>query len=125
MSPLIFIVDDTDSSRDLISEIVKTVGFSNIKTFANPFDVLSAVELGDFPALVISDFNMPGLDGVALLNSLSSIPCSFSGVIVTSDKKAALDRSVDFPVFDKSSPDFFQQLSDFIKCFSGNAYFNN
>jgi CheY-like chemotaxis protein len=115
MSPRIFIVDNNHSSRNLISKIVKALGFSNIRAFTDPFEVLSAVETGDFPAVVISDLNMPGLDGVALLNCLSFISCSFSGIIVTSNKKAALDRTDAFPVLDKGSRTLFDQMWDFIR----------
>jgi CheY-like chemotaxis protein len=114
MSPRIFIVDDDDLNRDFIAEIVTAIGFSNIRIFSDPIAVLSAVDSGDFPSLIVSDFNMPGLNGISLLNTLSFVSCSFSGIIVTSDEQAALNRSDTFPVFNKTSENFIEQLSDFI-----------
>jgi hypothetical protein len=65
-------------------------------------------------------FIVDGTDsGRALISGVLAI--SFTGAIVTSDKDALPDRSSDLPVFDKSDPDFFQRLSDFIICFSSVA----
>jgi DNA-binding NarL/FixJ family response regulator len=113
----ISIVDDCATSRSLISEFVQFAGFMNIKTFSDPFEVLSAAQSGDLPAIVVSDFKMPNLDGISLLSSLSSYAFPFSGIIVTSDKESAISHSCFFPVLDKADPKFFQRFTDFMMCF--------
>jgi len=115
MSPRIFVVDDMRAFAIVVEELLKENGFVNLRIFINPSDVITAVHEGDIPSLVITDFQMPGMDGVRLLNTLIAMISTVSGIIVSSDTHAAFERSRDFPVLDKAHPEFSNQLVDSVK----------
>ena len=115
MSPRIFIVDDIEACRDLIKEMLTCEGYSNLRLFSHPNAVIEAVQNGDRPRLVITDFDIPCLDGLSLLDHLESLLPSVSGILVSSDIYTVLERSDCFPVVEKSGPDFYNRLLDTLK----------
>jgi two-component system chemotaxis response regulator CheY len=67
----ILVVDDMSTSRGLITQALDTIGIRNVTTAAcGP----TAVEIASRSQvhLVISDLNMPGMDGLGLLHALRS-----------------------------------------------------
>lgn len=95
--------------------IVENEGFSDIRGFVDPLLVIQAVHEGDIPDLVISDFNMPAFNGKTLLNNLSTMVSSFSGILVTGNVQSALNITDDYPVLDKTDPNFYELLSNAVK----------
>jgi two-component system, chemotaxis family, chemotaxis protein CheY len=69
----VVVVDDQFSMRCLIKEGLQQIGFSDIRESGDGEDALQ--NLASRPAhLVISDFNMPKLDGIGLLKSIRGNP---------------------------------------------------
>ncbi|MEX0369087.1 MAG: response regulator [Tateyamaria sp.] len=67
----IMVVDDMSTSRGLIVQGLEALGVRHISTAANGVNALDV--LSKSPAhLVISDYNMPNMDGLKLLHSLRS-----------------------------------------------------
>lgn len=67
----IMVVDDMSVSRGLIEQALDWAGLRNVQYEANgesAFKRLAAAPVH----LVISDYNMPGMDGIALLEALRS-----------------------------------------------------
>ena len=65
------VVDDMSTSRGLILQALDAFGIRNVRHAADGPSALTA--LGQKPAhLVISDYNMPGMDGLHLLHALRS-----------------------------------------------------
>lgn len=80
-TPLVFIIDDDESVRDaftlaLIDEAYTVMAFENGNT---------AIESAgkNRPDLVFLDLNMPGMDGVEVLNALQELDPSIRVYIVT------------------------------------------
>ncbi|TMM54668.1 response regulator [Sulfitobacter sabulilitoris] len=69
----IMVVDDMSTSRGLITQALDSFGIRNITTADNGVDALKA--LATHPVhLVISDYNMPQMDGLHLLQHLRTAP---------------------------------------------------
>jgi len=67
----VLVVDDMSTSRGLITQALDTIGIRNVATAADGTSALSAIERAPVH-LVISDYNMPGMDGLHLLHALRS-----------------------------------------------------
>lgn len=67
----ILVVDDTTTSRMLVIEALKEIGFKNISIAHNGAEALK-IMMSQPPHLVISDFEMPNLDGIGLLQGIRS-----------------------------------------------------
>lgn len=69
----VMVVDDQMTMRSLVRSGLQQVGFTDIRESVDGKDALDT--LVNRPAqLVISDFNMPNLDGIGLLKSIRSHP---------------------------------------------------
>lgn len=67
----IMVVDDMSTSRGLITQALETFGVSNVSTAENGEDALSTLSKAPVH-MVISDYNMPNMDGLHLLQNLRS-----------------------------------------------------
>ncbi len=65
----VLVVDDMSTSRGLITQALEGMGIGSIATAADGPSALQTIERSPVH-LVISDFNMPGMDGLALLHAL-------------------------------------------------------
>jgi DNA-binding NtrC family response regulator len=100
----IVIVDDTPGISYFYKDVLEDEGFEAVRDFVDPKKVLSLAENGDLlPNIVISDFDMGEINGVALLNMLLKANPSLKGIIVTGspDRVSALSKL--YPVIDKDS----------------------
>jgi len=67
----ILVVDDFATMRRIIKNILKQIGFANIDEADDGEPALVKLRTGAFD-LVISDWNMPKMDGLTLLKSVRS-----------------------------------------------------
>ena len=67
----LMVVDDMSVSRGLIEQALDWAGFSNVQYEANGESALKRLAAAPVH-LVISDYNMPGMDGISLLEALRS-----------------------------------------------------
>ena len=67
----IMVVDDMSTSRGLITQALDTIGIRNVAVAADGASALDLIERSPVH-LVISDYNMPGMDGLQLLHALRS-----------------------------------------------------
>lgn len=71
----VMVVDDMSTSRGLIVQALEAMGIRNIRAAADGNDALA--KLSQQPAhLILSDFNMPGMDGLQLLRALRGHPAT-------------------------------------------------
>lgn len=71
----IMVVDDMSTSRGLIVQALEWMGIKHIAQSADGQGALGAMARSPVH-LVLSDFNMPGMDGLGLLQSLRSNPAT-------------------------------------------------
>ncbi len=67
----LMVVDDMSTSRGLIEQALDWAGLVNVKYEADGATAFKKLCVSPVH-LVISDFNMPGMDGIALLEALRS-----------------------------------------------------
>jgi len=68
----ILVVDDSNSIRDMVSFTLKSAGYQTVEA-KDGLQGLSAAKASSFD-LVISDVNMPNMDGIALCSELRKLP---------------------------------------------------
>ncbi len=90
----IMVVDDMSTSRGLITQALDGFGIPNVATSSDGPGALKVLEKSPVH-LVISDFNMPGMDGLQLLHHLrSTAKTKGVGFILITGKadKAIIDK---------------------------------
>lgn len=110
VSDHIVVVDNENVLADLIAEWLRIAGFENITVFTDPREALKAIQGNARPAIVITDFIMQGLAGVELLNEIERHHPGIDGVVVTSNTSAATETPHRYPVLNKSTNNFRQDL---------------
>ncbi|PIW59260.1 response regulator [Shewanella sp. CG12_big_fil_rev_8_21_14_0_65_47_15] len=92
MSKTILVVDDSASMRQVVSMALKTAGFKTVEA-CDGKDALSKLD-GQKIHLIISDVNMPNMDGISFVKAAKALPAyRFTPVIMLTtesqaDKKA-------------------------------------
>ena len=82
------VVDDFNTMRRIVRNLLKELGFNNVEEAEDGVDALSKLRAGGFD-FVISDWNMPNMDGLQLLQTIradaamSSLPV----LMVTAEAK--------------------------------------
>jgi two-component system, chemotaxis family, chemotaxis protein CheY len=69
----VLVVDDQQTMRSLVRTGLQQLGFRDIRECADGEDALRALLVGT-THLVISDYNMPKLDGLGLLRAIRAHP---------------------------------------------------
>lgn len=84
----ILVVDDQKSMVDVISHILRQLGFRNVFTAPDGIVAYRMLKTGDFD-FVISDWNMPKMTGIQLLKAIRKDEdiMSLPMLIVTSENK--------------------------------------
>ena len=74
----ILVVDDLASLRDLLKAYLRRLGFKDITEASDgqeAYQILISAKSSSSPyQLVISDWNMPNMDGLALLKNVRNVP---------------------------------------------------
>lgn len=71
----VLVVDDMATSRGLITQALDALGISNVATASDGRSALSSLAANPVH-LVISDYNMPEMDGLQLLQTLRANPAT-------------------------------------------------
>jgi len=67
------LVDDFSTMRRIVRNLLKELGFNNIEEAEDGVVALNKLKSGNFE-FVISDWNMPNMDGLALLQQVRAMP---------------------------------------------------
>ena len=110
----IFIIDDIPEILDFIRMRLISLGHEDILYFNDPLDALKRIRDNVIPDIVISDFQMPGMSGPELVDTIKSINPELFAVIMTADENNADLTS--YPVILKHNLlALCDELSEFIK----------
>jgi CheY-like chemotaxis protein len=77
----IFVVDDDAMMLNLLRRILETAGYG-VRAFSAPDECLAAVPVGD-PDCIVSDLQMPGMDGAQLIRELRRLGHPVPVIIAT------------------------------------------
>ncbi len=69
----ILVVDDFSTMRKIVRNVLKQLGYSNIEEAEDGAQAYSKLKEGSFQ-FVVSDWNMPNLDGLEMLKKIRSDP---------------------------------------------------
>ncbi len=69
----VLVVDDFPTMRRIVKNLLKQLGFENIDEAENGEDALKKLKSGDY-GLVVSDWNMPVMEGIELLKHVRNDP---------------------------------------------------
>lgn len=69
----VLVVDDMSTMRRIVKNVLKQVGFTDIMEAENGQDALTKLKAGGF-GLVVSDWNMPIMQGIELLRAVRADP---------------------------------------------------
>ena len=82
----ILLVDDEPTQRLIIARLLKRAGYE-VDMASNGREALAKLEHGDFP-LMITDWEMPEMDGVALCSALRSSEKGYTYIILLTSRDA-------------------------------------
>ena len=84
----ILVVDDFSTMRRIVKNVLRELGFSNIKEAEEGGPALQILKSSKID-FVVTDWNMPGMDGLALLKAIRSDPGlkSIPVLMVTAEAK--------------------------------------
>ncbi|WP_147198459.1 chemotaxis response regulator CheY [Pantoea sp. MBD-2R] len=63
------VVDDFNTMRRIVRNLLKELGFNNVEEAEDGVDALAKLRTGGFD-FVVSDWNMPNMDGLQLLQTI-------------------------------------------------------
>lgn len=63
------VVDDFSTMRRIVRNLLKELGFNQVEEAEDGVEAMSKLQIGGFN-FVITDWNMPNMDGLALLKSI-------------------------------------------------------
>lgn len=97
MSQTVLIVDDSVTMRDMVAFTLTGAGFRVVQA-GDGNEAVGKLTNGSKPDLVVTDLNMPGMDGISLIREIRKMPTlKFTPILMltteSSDDKKAEGRA--------------------------------
>jgi CheY-like chemotaxis protein len=67
----VMVIDDTSSITKALGEWLKIGGVQDVVLFDNPIEAIEEIRKNGAPDYIITDYNMPGMNGVEFLDEVS------------------------------------------------------
>lgn len=111
---LVVVVDDQAAGRKILEQLIRSIGASlRVLTFEDPSAALDAIRQ-ETPDLVLTDYLMPGMDGVSFTRAMRGIPeCADVPLVVVT---VVEDRNIRYEALDAGATDFLNRPIDQHEC---------
>ena len=80
------VVDDFSTMRRIVRNLLKELGFNNVEEAEDGVDALNKLQAGGY-GFVISDWNMPNMDGLELLKTIRADGAMSALPVLTAEAK--------------------------------------
>jgi DNA-binding NarL/FixJ family response regulator len=94
MAVRVFVVDDTAHVRKMLVQMLELSGFDVVGQAASGHEALAAVEGAD-PEVVVVDYKMPGIDGIATAREIRAHRPDQAIILYTAYLDAALEEQAE------------------------------
>ena len=112
----VLLVDDSKAMRMIVQRTLKQAGFDGLDIIeaTNGVDALEKIA-SDNPDVVLSDWNMPEMNGIDLLKKLRAEGNAITLGFITSEsnpdsRKEAMEAGAAFVITKPFTPDSFQRI---------------
>jgi len=112
MGNRILLIDHSPLSLALMLDSLQSAGFLHIDAYTQAEQALQAVSGGARPSVIIVDFDLPGIDGVCLLDAIRRICSAAPGVIIADSPENIRGGCNGYTILDKESSGFFTALTE-------------
>ncbi len=110
---IVMVVDDRSAVLTVVHMYLEMLGYTDISMYTDPRDALGVIEAGARPTIIISDYEMPHMNGRRFLERAKAILGNFMGIIMTGSTSIVGD--IGFPVLEKNESEFSQRLSEVLR----------
>jgi CheY-like chemotaxis protein len=109
----IIIIDDIPVVAYMIEDSLQDAGFKNTHTYNDP--LLAVKEINDRlrPAVIITDYNMPEMNGMELIEKVEQRHHGIDAIIVSSEIGWAKDLPEKYPILEKDA-NFVDRLVEYV-----------
>lgn len=114
MALWVAVVDDCVDLATTVAEMLKAVGCEVVGVFHSGEELLDQLENGLAPDVVITDFDMPGMNGEVLLQNVRMLAPGAKGVMMTGERRVASRENNTVPTLLKGNGTFFEDLKSTI-----------
>jgi CheY-like chemotaxis protein len=110
----IVVVDDQPIMGGVVQDVFRDAGFEDVVFFESPKKALENVRRNRRPALIVTDYQMPEMNGLELLKKIEEYHPVINAIIMTVEPKSLADQPNRFPVL-KKNDDFCEKILEIAK----------
>ncbi len=111
----IMVVDDQSTSRVILETILRSIGDNiHVTGYGDPLIALQALGSGRLPDLIVADYRMPDLDGIAFTRGIRQTPsCHDIPLVIVTVME---ERTVMYQALEAGATDFLTKPVDHYEC---------
>jgi CheY-like chemotaxis protein len=101
----ILLLDDNEELLELIKINFESIDHFKILPFSDPVQALRRIELYGLPHLIVTDFHLPGINGIDFLTEVSRHYSNVEAILFTAATNA-LPENCRYPVIHKDADSY-------------------